>query len=117
VTVAKEPDRRGEHEGNRKTIARGMPGDSGVTVVNYVHTFCRGASAPGIPLRPLIKRVRKFDSNLGRHAPRDREAAFCTERYLKIEFQQLIAHARHTLNRHHPRKRVMQYSRDGSDNR
>jgi hypothetical protein len=31
VTVAKEPDRRGEHEGNRKTIARGMPGDSGVT--------------------------------------------------------------------------------------
>jgi hypothetical protein len=31
VTVAKEPDRRGEHEGNRKTIARGMPDDSGVT--------------------------------------------------------------------------------------
>jgi hypothetical protein len=31
ATVAKEPDHRGEHEGNRKTIARGMPGDSGVT--------------------------------------------------------------------------------------
>jgi hypothetical protein len=26
MTVAKEPDHRGEHEGNRKTIARGMPG-------------------------------------------------------------------------------------------
>jgi hypothetical protein len=31
ATVAKESDHRGEHEGNRKTIARGMPGDSGVT--------------------------------------------------------------------------------------
>jgi hypothetical protein len=29
--VAKEPDRRGEHEISRKTIARGMPGVSGVT--------------------------------------------------------------------------------------
>ena len=31
ATVAKEPDHRGEHEGNRKTIAQGMPGVSGVT--------------------------------------------------------------------------------------
>jgi hypothetical protein len=49
VTVAKEPDRRGEHEGNRKTIARGMPGDSGVTVVATRALFATGASAPGIP--------------------------------------------------------------------
>ena len=28
---AKEPGRRGEHDISRKTIARGMPGDSGVT--------------------------------------------------------------------------------------
>jgi hypothetical protein len=27
----KKAGRREEHEGNRKTIARGMPGDSGVT--------------------------------------------------------------------------------------
>src|ERR1700690_93141 len=33
ATVAKEPDHRGEHEVSRKTIARGMPGVSGVTVV------------------------------------------------------------------------------------
>jgi hypothetical protein len=26
MTVTRKPDRRGEHEGNRKTIARGMPG-------------------------------------------------------------------------------------------
>jgi hypothetical protein len=49
VTVAKEPDRRGEHEGNRKTIARGMPGDSGVTVAHFARIFAAGASAPGIP--------------------------------------------------------------------
>jgi hypothetical protein len=49
VTVAKEPDRRGEHEGNRKTIARGMPGDSGVTVVTTRALFAADASAPGIP--------------------------------------------------------------------
>ncbi len=31
MTVARKPGHRGEHEGNRKTIAWGMPGDSGVT--------------------------------------------------------------------------------------
>ena len=33
ATVTKKPDRRGGHDISRKTIARGMPGDSGVTVV------------------------------------------------------------------------------------
>ena len=31
MTVARKPGHRGEHEGTRKTIAWGMPGDSGVT--------------------------------------------------------------------------------------
>jgi hypothetical protein len=31
VTVTKKPDRRGELDISRKTIARGMPGDAGVT--------------------------------------------------------------------------------------
>jgi hypothetical protein len=31
ATVARKPGRRGEHEISRKTIARGVPGDSGVT--------------------------------------------------------------------------------------
>jgi hypothetical protein len=31
MTVTTNPDRREEHEGSRKTIARGMPDDSGVT--------------------------------------------------------------------------------------
>jgi hypothetical protein len=36
ATVTKKPDHRGEHEGDRKTIARGMPGESGVTVVDLL---------------------------------------------------------------------------------
>jgi len=31
MTVSKKSDRREEHEVSRKTIAWGMPGDSGVT--------------------------------------------------------------------------------------
>ena len=31
VTAARKPDRRGEYDISRKTTARGMPGDSGVT--------------------------------------------------------------------------------------
>ena len=33
TTGARKPGPREEHEGNRKTIARGMPGETGVTVV------------------------------------------------------------------------------------
>jgi hypothetical protein len=58
ATVANKPGRRGEHEISRKTIARGMPGDSGVTVVTnarvYYHTT-RGCGRIGArhSLRPL----------------------------------------------------------------
>src|SRR3982750_2032478 len=50
-----KPDHRGEPEGNRKTIARGMPGVSGVTVVTMLvcffilHARLRAHRAPGIP--------------------------------------------------------------------
>jgi hypothetical protein len=39
MTVTNKPGHRGEHEGNRKTIARGMPGRSGVTVVTTLVCF------------------------------------------------------------------------------
>jgi hypothetical protein len=35
ATVAKEPGHRGEHEGNRKTIAQGMPVETGEPVEDY----------------------------------------------------------------------------------
>src|SRR6266446_7244773 len=39
ATVSNKPGHRGEHEVSRKTIARGMPGDSGVTVVTTLVCF------------------------------------------------------------------------------
>jgi hypothetical protein len=47
--VAKEPDRRGEHEVSRKTIARGMPGDSGVTVATTCTLFAAAHRRPAFP--------------------------------------------------------------------
>ena len=55
ATVTKKPDHRGEHEISCKTIARGMPGVSGVTVVTNarayypIHARLRAHQAPGIP--------------------------------------------------------------------
>jgi hypothetical protein len=59
ATVANKPGHRGEHEGNRKTIARGMPDVSGVTVVTNAcafYTTHAAADAPSVrhSLRPLI---------------------------------------------------------------
>jgi hypothetical protein len=45
MTVTTKPDHRGEHEGNRKTFARGRPGCSAVPVVTC---WCASSScAPG----------------------------------------------------------------------
>src|SRR2546430_17301535 len=56
ATVSNKPGHRGEHEVSRKTIARRMPGVSGVTVVTTVvcslhlsHARLRVHWAPGIP--------------------------------------------------------------------
>jgi hypothetical protein len=55
MTGARKPGPREEHEGNRKTIARGMPGETGVTVVTtlvcllHLHARLRAHQTPGIP--------------------------------------------------------------------
>src|SRR5260221_1986120 len=55
TTVSIKRGHRGEHEVSRKTIARGMPGVSGVTVVTmlvclfFLHTRLRAHWPPGIP--------------------------------------------------------------------
>jgi hypothetical protein len=56
--VAKEPDRRGELEENRKTIARGMPGDSGVTVATTCTLFAAAHRRPAFPA-PSDERVEE----------------------------------------------------------
>jgi len=55
ATVSNKPGHREEREVSRKTIARGMPGSSGVTVVTmlvcffHLHARLRAHRAPGIP--------------------------------------------------------------------
>src|SRR5260370_27511109 len=55
ATVSNKPGHRGEREVSRKTIARGMPGETGVTVVTILvcffisHARLRAHRAPGIP--------------------------------------------------------------------
>ncbi len=72
----KKRGHRGEREVSRKTIARGMPGRSGVTVVTNSYAFfsaCEAAGALGTrhSLRPLFSERRTFLQNLGRVAPRE----------------------------------------------
>src|SRR5258707_9796067 len=60
ATVSNKPGHRGEREVSRKTIARGMPGETGVTVVTmlvclfYFACEAAGASSARHSLRPLI---------------------------------------------------------------
>src|ERR1700675_1199912 len=88
MTVAKEPDRRGELEENRKTIARGMPGDSGVTVATTCTLFAAAHRRPAFPA-PSDERVKE---NSGK--PRAKRAArpricVCMQRCLKFESTQV----------------------------
>src|SRR5260370_6278082 len=78
ATVSNKPGHREEREVSRKTIARGMPGDSGVTVVTmlvcffYLHARLRTHLAPGILCALYCRRGERIFANLGRIAPRDR---------------------------------------------
>src|SRR5260370_570404 len=60
AAVSNKPGHRGEREVSRKTIARGMPGETGVTVVTtlvclfYFACEAAGASSARHSLRPLI---------------------------------------------------------------
>jgi hypothetical protein len=70
ATVTIKPDHRGEHEVSRKTIARGMPGVSGVTVVTNARVYYTTRAAAGAPgarhsLRPLCQRAGRAQQNSG----------------------------------------------------
>ena len=72
-----------------KTIARGMPGVSGVTVVTNARAFytpraAAGASDARHSLRPLSE-GGKLIEDLGRIAPRDREIVAARRCCLKFE--------------------------------
>ena len=66
--MANKPGHRGEREISRKTIARGMPGVSGVTVVTNSRVFyttreAAGASSARHSLRPLYEEGRTLEQN------------------------------------------------------
>jgi hypothetical protein len=71
MTVTNKPDRRGEREISRKTIARGMPGETGVTVVTMLvcffilHARLRAHRAPGIPCALCSQEGQSFAKTSG----------------------------------------------------
>ena len=80
--MAKEPEHRGEHGVAVKTIAWGMPGDSGVTCMLVcalplpLHTRPGRIGRPAFPA-PSIQRGREINEYLAQKTMRrDREAAF-----------------------------------------
>jgi hypothetical protein len=81
ATVANKPGHRGERDISCKTIARGMPGVSGVTVVTNARAFyttraAAGASGARHSLRPLIGEGGTSRPKLARNARRDRGFVF-----------------------------------------
>ncbi len=82
ATVSNKPGHRGEREVSRKTIARGMPGRSGVTVVTnscVCFFYTRGCGCIGHPAFPapsIVKSGETVFAKLGRIAPRDRGGVF-----------------------------------------
>src|SRR6476646_6085117 len=84
MTVSNKPGHRGEHEVSRKTIARGMPGRSGVTVVTTLGCLflsaprLRAHRAPGIPCA-LYSRRRERSCK-----PRAKSCRGNAESYVKL---------------------------------
>src|SRR5450755_1116068 len=80
-----------------KTIARGMPGVSGVTVVTNARAFYTTRAAAGAPsarhsLRPLIFRRRDFLAKLGRIALREWERVFYRPCRARVVMQRISTH-------------------------
>jgi hypothetical protein len=68
ATVTRKPDHRGEHEASRKTIAQGMPGETGVTVVTTLVCFVsfrtRGYGCNERPAFPVPSDLQKAECSL-----------------------------------------------------
>src|SRR6202171_2821332 len=88
MTVAKEPDRRGEHEANRKTIARGMPGDPGVTVATTCTLFAAAHRRPAFPA-PSDERVKENSGKTRAKRAARARICVCMQRCLKCEATQV----------------------------
>jgi len=93
ATVAKRPDRRGEHEISRKTMRAGTSGDSGVLVVTRVRsttTKCTrgpGARASGVPHALFWARDKRKPRAIAR---RGRERALESTSYVDGPYWQAL---------------------------
>src|SRR5262245_51723110 len=82
ATVTIKAAHRGEHEVNRKTIARGKPGCLGCTCQSRVrfllplHTVLRAQSAPGFPCALRFKEGATNLQNPGEDESRERGRMF-----------------------------------------
>ena len=89
---------RGEHDISRKAIAQGMPECSGcscmLVCLLLAHNCTRDRGCSKHPAFPAPSLRGKVQANLGLCQSREREIVF---------------------TRHHPRRRVIQYSRDSID--
>ena len=80
ATVTNKPITGESTKETVKTIAQGMPGESGVTVVTMLVCFfhiareAAGAAGARHSLRPLTGEGGRFRAELARNARRDREA-------------------------------------------
>jgi len=79
----KKPGRRGEHVISRKAIARGVPGDSGVTCMlvcasttTHAHGTA-GASGARHSLRPLLERARNYWQTSGAGRGENADSRHC----------------------------------------
>src|SRR6478672_10076466 len=63
ATVSNKHGHRGEHEVSRKTIARGMPGRSGVTVVTMLVCFFHCTRGCGRIERPAFPAPSEFQGD------------------------------------------------------
>src|SRR6266566_4024210 len=92
ATVSNKPGHRGEHEGSRKTIARGMPGETGVTVVTTLvcslhlsHARLRVHRAPGIPCALCFLWAEGFTHSSGTSRRGNAESRrHCEERLVAV---------------------------------
>ena len=99
TTVTRRIRRRGEHGISRKTIAQGMPECSVCTCmlvcVSFAHYCTRDR---GCSVHPAFPAPSNFEGQ-GSGKPRTHRAA----------------RSQRIFSRHHPRRRVIQYSRDVDD--
>ena len=107
TTVTINAAHRGEHEVNRKTIARGKPGCLGCTCGGLAGAACsllpprlRAQSAPGFPCALFSRRGTTRLQSSGENAPRDAEGCPLTSSFRAKRSDEPVVTISKRLRRH-----------------